>query len=212
MRQKVSERSKAIATNDEDGNGAPTQDRVMAVAAQLFRSKGYAATTTREIAAQLGIQKASLYYHISRKEDLLFDIVVATTTRSLGMIKDAVAAADCPMDKLKAAFHAQLQAIHSDLDKNVTALTEMRSLEGERLKQVVALRDEYDAVFNEVISACQAEGSVRRDLDARLLALSALSLTNWSIVWFTPGHPLSTDQLADALLSIFLEGATATSD
>jgi AcrR family transcriptional regulator len=51
--------------------GAPTVDRLLDTAAGLFWEKGYAATTTREIAAALNIQQASLYYHMSSKEDLL---------------------------------------------------------------------------------------------------------------------------------------------
>ncbi len=47
-----------------------------APAAKLFWTKGYASTTTREIAEVLGVRKASLYHHISCKEDLLFEIPV----------------------------------------------------------------------------------------------------------------------------------------
>ncbi len=40
----------------------------------LFSKKGYAATSTREIAAIPGIRKVSLYYHIENKDDLLYAI------------------------------------------------------------------------------------------------------------------------------------------
>ena len=67
----------------------PTAERMLNAAAALFSRKGYAATSTREIAALLRIQKASLYYHIESKEDLLYDICRS----SLEQIRRDVAAA-----------------------------------------------------------------------------------------------------------------------
>src|ERR1700752_4646273 len=51
-----------------------TPERVLDTAAALFWEKGYAATTTREIAAAVGIQQASLYYHVASKEGLLYQL------------------------------------------------------------------------------------------------------------------------------------------
>src|ERR1700736_4491663 len=54
------------ALTDPDASSA-TSDRLLSAAASLFRQKGYSASTTREIAALLGINKASLYHHIKGK-------------------------------------------------------------------------------------------------------------------------------------------------
>ncbi|MHB1533025.1 MAG: TetR/AcrR family transcriptional regulator [Acidimicrobiales bacterium] len=52
-------------------SGAATRDRILAVALELFASKGYAATSVRDITERLGLTKASLYYHFASKEDIL---------------------------------------------------------------------------------------------------------------------------------------------
>ena len=52
---------------------ASTRDRLALSAASLFRTRGYAGATTRELALSLGLQSASLYRHIRKKEDLLFE-------------------------------------------------------------------------------------------------------------------------------------------
>jgi len=59
-----------LSQSDADQAGKPTGERLFDIAAALFCEKGYAATTTREIAAAAGIQQASLYYHVTGKEDL----------------------------------------------------------------------------------------------------------------------------------------------
>jgi AcrR family transcriptional regulator len=48
-----------------------TRQRILNVALDLFTEKGYDGTSLREIAEQLGVTKAALYYHFESKEDIL---------------------------------------------------------------------------------------------------------------------------------------------
>lgn len=52
-------------------SGPDTRAAIQRVALELFTKKGYEATSLREIADELGIQKPSLYYHFRGKEDIL---------------------------------------------------------------------------------------------------------------------------------------------
>jgi AcrR family transcriptional regulator len=52
-------------------SGSDTRAAIQQVALELFTKKGYDATSLREIADELGIQKPSLYYHFKGKEDIL---------------------------------------------------------------------------------------------------------------------------------------------
>lgn len=54
--------------------GARTRERAQSVALRLFSERGYEATSLRDIAEDLGIRKASLYYHFASKEELLRSI------------------------------------------------------------------------------------------------------------------------------------------
>ncbi len=62
-----------------------TRQRIQDIALELFAERGYEKTSLREIAEQLGVTKAALYYHFRTKEDLvtsLFeDLVLARPTR-----------------------------------------------------------------------------------------------------------------------------------
>jgi len=48
--------------------------RILDAGADLFGEKGFYAATTRELATRLNIQQASLYHHVSNKEELLHRI------------------------------------------------------------------------------------------------------------------------------------------
>jgi AcrR family transcriptional regulator len=52
-------------------DAASTRERILNVALDLFSDKGYDGTSLREIAEQLGVTKAALYYHFASKEDIL---------------------------------------------------------------------------------------------------------------------------------------------
>lgn len=54
---------------------APPREQVLHAAAQLFVTKGFAATSTREIADKVGIRQASLYYHFSGKDEILAELL-----------------------------------------------------------------------------------------------------------------------------------------
>ncbi|MFI1798329.1 TetR/AcrR family transcriptional regulator [Streptomyces sp. NPDC020379] len=48
-----------------------TRERIQKTALDLFVSRGYEKTSLREIAEELGVTKAALYYHFKTKEDIL---------------------------------------------------------------------------------------------------------------------------------------------
>jgi AcrR family transcriptional regulator len=51
-----------------------TRERILDVALELFNEQGYDKTSLREIAEQLGVTKAALYYHFEKKEDILLEL------------------------------------------------------------------------------------------------------------------------------------------
>ena len=73
--------------------GLSPRDEIIDHAARLFVGRGYAATSTREIADAVGIRQASLYYHFAGKEDVLRELlertIRPTTTRIEQLEADA---------------------------------------------------------------------------------------------------------------------------
>lgn len=53
----------------------PPREQVLHAAAKLFVTKGFAATSTREIAEKVGIRQASLYYHFTGKDEILAELL-----------------------------------------------------------------------------------------------------------------------------------------
>jgi AcrR family transcriptional regulator len=186
-----------------------TSERLHAAAARLFWSKGYTATTTRELASLLGLQKASLYYHMEKKEDLLYTLCVESLSHIHSAVEAAVAEVDDPLERVRALIRAHVVAMLADKEKHATMLTELRSLSDERRAAVIRLRDDYERLVRSVLARAQETGVLRRDIPVRHLALGLLDLMNWAIFWFRPDGELSPEQLAQTFATLFIEGAAS---
>jgi AcrR family transcriptional regulator len=174
--------------------------------ASLFRERGFHATTTREISARLGINKASLYYHVPSKEALLHDICVESLRRTKLALTDALAAQPDKSQWITTLIHAHTRSMLTDLEMHATMLFEMRCLTGDYYAAVKASRDEYEALVLKTVAAAQEVGALRTDLTAKQLTMCVLNLLNWTLSWWSPDGDLTPDQLADVLANMYLNG------
>lgn len=186
---------------------ALTRGRLLSVAADLFRRHGYAGTTTRQLAGVLGIQSASLYHHMGKKEDLLFEMSVEALETVTTQVQAAVAANSTIASSLHELVRAHVVACLTHQDEHAVMLMELRSLSEEPRRSVLRLRDRYESYVESVIADCQGSGVVRRDIPSRHLTLALLNLVNWTIFWYRRDGELSPDALADLLSTVFVEGS-----
>lgn len=189
----------------------PTSERILSTSAALFRKRGYAGATTRELAELLGIRKASLYHHIDTKEEILYQICVASLTRITEEISK-VTPAVAPQDRLRTMIRSHVVEVVGTQDFHAVMLTEMRGLTPAHLVEVVALRDRYEELIRDMVGESQASGILRSDVGTKYLMLCLLNLLNWTIFWFKPGGDLDAEQLGDLLASVYLEGASQMSN
>src|SRR5579871_4557796 len=73
------ETSSTEATGKRRPRGV-TRERILDVSLELFNEQGYDKTSLREIAEQLGVTKAALYYHFRTKEEIVGSIVADMVT------------------------------------------------------------------------------------------------------------------------------------
>jgi AcrR family transcriptional regulator len=190
----------------KENGGLPTSERVLDTAAALFRENGYAETTTRELAAALGIHKASLYHHISSKEEILLRICRESLVTINEVVSKAAAKAP-PEERLDTAIKTHLAETVRGRDYYAVGLIELRNLSPENRKEVLLLRSRYESTLRDLLIEAQGAGRVRKDIDAKYLTLSLLNVLNWTIFWFDPDGDLDSLKLGDLLASVYLHGA-----
>ncbi len=193
-----------------EGAEKPTAERMLNAAAALFSKKGYAATSTREIAALLRIQKASLYYHIESKEDLLYSICKSSLEQIRKDVGAAVQNVPDPLERTRILVRTHIESMLRDQDRHSATLSEMRALSKERLAHVISLRDAYEELVRTVLQEAQSAGALRGDIPVKYLCLILLGMVNRVEVWYRHSGALSPGELGEILAVIFLTGAAAT--
>lgn len=199
-------RGRPRKTEDErdDGN---RRHELLKTAAQLFRRKGFAATTTRDIAAAAGMQSGSPFYHFKSKDALLYAVMEEGMQGAIARQRIAMAAT-VPADDSRAQLHSLVRAHFDTLhgpgnDFVPVMLYEHRSLNARQRTSLAQLQIEYEAAWTPVLQALYVSGHLRAPVKlSRLLMLGAL---NWSVQWFDRKKEASLEDLADAAVALFLK-------
>jgi AcrR family transcriptional regulator len=174
-----------------------TKERLALEAARMFSERGYHGTSIGDLAGALGIQKASIYSHISGKHDLLAEAALAGAV-SFHAAQDAVPAHRPPEERIRLALAAHLGVVRDQLDVAGVWLQEWRYLEGDARREFLRERHRYEERIRDLFR------DVRADLDVERAALAFLSLGNWAYEWLTPEHDVERE--AGALAAVLLHG------
>jgi AcrR family transcriptional regulator len=172
-------------------------------AARLFAQKGYHGTSIGEIAEALGVQKGSLYAHISSKQDLLYETMLEGA-RAFHAGLDAIGDELRPSEKIRLALRSHLRVVADQLDVATVFVQEWRYLEGARRDEIIAERRRYEERIRALFREGRDLGELRSDLDDATAALLALSAANWAYMWLQPGR--DTDELADRFYALLVDG------
>ena len=178
---------------------------IIQAAAQIFRQKGYHGASMQDIADAVGLQKASLYHHVSGKQEILSAILDQALDRlieDLQRIVDSNLPADA---KLRQAIHAYLRRLTENADLAAVLLLEHRSLEPPLRQQHIQRRDRYEALWRKILRQGDDDG-VFAPVDETITAFALLGVQNWLITWYRPDGRLPVGQLADRFSDLFLEG------
>jgi AcrR family transcriptional regulator len=172
-------------------------------AARLFAEKGYHGTSIGDLARALGVQKGSLYAHITSKQDLLYETMrdgAGAFHAALDAIPDDLPA----VAKIRLALRGHLRVVADQLDVATVFVREWRYLDGGRRDEILAERRRYEERFRTLFREGRELGELRTDLDDASAALLALSAANWAYTWLQAGR--DTDELADRFFGILLDG------
>lgn len=188
-----------------------TLGKFVRTAVELFAKQGYASTSTRSLSALIGMEKATLYYHVRSKQDLLYLITKSSVETLQEDVKQAVEGITCPLEQLAMLIRAHCMSLLRDQTQHATALAEMRALSPERFAEIVGMLRAYQAGIRRMIEAGQKNGSIRGDVEARYLAAMLRGLLDRTVEWYQKGGSLGPAELADCFCDIYLFGARKAS-
>ncbi len=186
------------------------KEQVIRKAAELFREKGYAAASMRDLAQMLGIEAASLYSHIKSKEEILrtlcFDMA-AEFRSSLNEVEDQNITA---AEKLRKGIIGHIQVMARDLTASAVFMNEHRHLSQPYLRDFLLLRINYINRFKKIIEFGVQNGEFKDTIDKKLAVMTLFSSLNWMPMWYDPGSAIEPVQLGIELSDMLVNGLKKT--
>jgi len=182
-----------------------TREDILDAAAQVFRRKGYDGASMADIASVVNLKKASLYHHVSSKQEILLSLL----DRALEMLTERIApiaSQSIPSDKkLRLMIRVYLQSLAENSDLSSVLLFEHRSLDRKSHAKHVPNRDRFENLWRNVLIegvnskmfACQDSGLALRGLMGTL---------NWTLTWYRPKGKLSIEEIGDYYADMVFNG------
>lgn len=180
-------------------------DAILDVAVRVFRERGYDGSSLEQVARAAGITKASIYYHVKSKEELL--------ARGVGRALDALfAVLEEPGARERSAAVRLKYVVRRTIEITVAQLPEVALLLRVRgntrtERRVLERRREFDHLIAGIFAKAQRQGELRADVDPRLATRLLFGMLNSITEWYRPGGALGASQIADAMFKIAFEGA-----
>ncbi|QCB48154.1 TetR/AcrR family transcriptional regulator [Hydrogenophaga sp. PAMC20947] len=213
-------RGRPRKTADERDGGNRRRELLLA-AAHLFRHQGFAATSTRDIAAAAGMQAGSPFYHFENKQVLLAAVMQEGMHSAL--LRQAASLAPLTerhpaKDRLRALVRNHFEVLLGDHSDFVPVmLYEWRALDATQMEAITALKDRYEAAWVPALQQLHASGHLAGD--PGLVRLMIFGAMNWSVQWYqVPSaarnshansihqrHLATLDELTTTALMLFLK-------
>ncbi|HEY2399523.1 MAG TPA: TetR/AcrR family transcriptional regulator [Steroidobacteraceae bacterium] len=181
------------------------REAILEAAVALFGKRGYAGTTMRDIASEVGVLPGSLYAHISSKETLL-DEIVELGIESFLAIESNLPNEGSGVDKMRAAIkaHVAVAAVHPG--RSLVVFHQWRFLTEPNLTRALNKRRRYQQLFVRLIDEGIADGSFAPNLDTKIAVFTILGALNWIPEWYSPRGHYGPAEIGDRIADQLLQG------
>ncbi len=179
-----------LAKDDSSASYDARRKEIAEASIRVFNKLGFKGASVSAVAAELDIDRASLYYYISSKEELFDELVRTVVERNLDLAKKIESSDLSPRRKLRDLIGALMTSygehyplfyiyIRENLshvgDKRSEWSTYMRKLNAETVDAVIA-----------IIEQGYADKSFRNLGSSRVVAYGILGIVGWTHRWFRP--------------------------
>lgn len=194
-------RPRARATRD-------SKELLLGIAARMFRDKGYAGTSVRDIVKKARIEPSALYYHYASKEALLDAVLERSIQSVMDEVRTAVAGlpADAsPRDRIGAAIATHLRAIGVHGDFALASRRVIGEVPVAVRRKHETMRAEYGAYWQALLEAAADGAAFREDAPLGLARMFLIGALNWSSEWYD-ARKKTPEQLAEIFTRMLFEG------
>lgn len=194
----------------EDGSAGylARRQEIIKAAAHVFRERGFEATL-RDVAQVLGTDRASLYYYVGSKDELLQEIVRGALAGDIAAALAVKTSTDTTPEKITALILSMVMSYaenYPHMNVYIEDLGRIARQDSEWAVDVIAQTREYEAIVLSILDKGLKDSSLRKDLPVSVSAMALFGMINWMYRWYRPTYPTSPEEIARTFSEIFLTG------
>lgn len=175
---------------------AAVRQLILDSAVRNMNERGYHGTSMRDISAGADLTVASIYHHFKSKQEILQEIMIRALRDANAMTRSALLrAGGDPKGQLQALIRAWVLFHTTRRHDALVGATELRSLDENGHRLVVALRDEQESMFRAVIERGVEEGTFHTPFP-RDAVRALINMGQQVCVWWRDDGPMSAEDTA----------------
>lgn len=184
---------------------ASKKEFILKKAAQMFREKGFAATSMRDLAETVGIEAASLYNHIRSKNEMLESICFDVANRYTLFMDELESSNQNTIKKIDTLLRFHIKQMIDYFEDVVVCDREWKHLEEPYLSNFHNQRRTYRKRFASIIEEGIKNGEIKK-IDAPTAVIIMLHAVNGIESWHRSNARISAQELEDNMVMIMIDG------
>jgi len=197
------------AKKEKASTRIPRKDQIEIIATDLFKERGFAATSMRDLASAVGIEAASLYSHVQSKEEILHTICFKMAHEFFEAIEKSENKTATYPNKLQVLILTHVTIVLRNVAAAVVFQNEWRHLSEPYLSHFLELREQYETRLRKLIQEGTEAGEFM-PTDAKFISRTLLSSLNGIPQWYLPDGELTPENIAEKIAALFLNGLRTT--
>lgn len=182
---------------------------IVNVSARLFKEKGYSAVTMRDIAQAMDIKAASLYNHITSKQEILVLIIIEIAEEFTAIMNEVVLSKETTISKIERIIQLHIDITLRDADALACLNNDWMHLADIELQYFVKMRDDYEQNFRAIVQKGIDEGEIK-NLNIEVIIFSTLSTLRTLYLWYGKKKNLKPKVLKSNMIQVLLHGIVNT--
>jgi len=184
---------------------ASKKEFILKKAAQMFREKGFAATSMRDLAETVGIEAASLYNHIRSKNEMLESICFDVANRFTIFMDELESGNQGTIKKIETLLRFHIKQMIETFEEVIVCDREWKHLDEPYLSNFHNQRRSYRKRFAAIIEEGISKNEIKK-IDAPTAVLIMLHSVNGIESWHRSTAKISAKDLEDNMVLIMVEG------
>ncbi|HPE47969.1 MAG TPA: TetR/AcrR family transcriptional regulator [Hyphomonas sp.] len=183
------------------------RDMLLKVAAQCFNDKGTSGTSLKDVARQLGITDAAVYYYVKNKEELIYLCYSRALDIGGAALDRAIGEGQTSLERLQLYIRYQIEAVCGE-EGPVAMLSEIPSLSKGHKDELLKRSRDHTRRITALIEGGIAAGEMQAD-NAAMVSNAILGAVNWVPKWFKPSASNSGEEVAKVFANSLTLGLRA---